>query len=77
MFTVTISKGGVYIETQDVPSTDAFDRAFIAHEAVFQMLGMNPELGTGKYLVRFERGGKEVGQLAVVVSYDLCVEEVR
>lgn len=77
MFAVTISKDGVYIETQDVPNTEDFGLAFIAREAVFQMLAVSPELGTGEYLVRFERGDKEVGQAVVAVSYDLSVVEVR
>lgn len=77
MFAITISKGGVYIETQDVPDTEASDLSFIAREAVFQMLKMSPELGTGEYLVRFELEDEEVGQAVVAVSYDLCVVEVR
>lgn len=41
------------------------------------VLAMSPELGTGEYLVRFEREDKEVGQAVVAVSYDLSVVEVR
>lgn len=70
-----ISKNGNHIETVDMSDVPDTARAFTAEVAVMEALSFNPELGVGKYVVRYMDGGVEVGSYTVIVSYDVYAEK--
>lgn len=70
-----ISKDGNYIETIDMSDVPDEARAYTAEAAVRAALAINPDLGVGKYVVRYVDGEVEVGSYTVIVSYDVYAEK--